>query len=145
MSRSLRNRTNLGAAERKHGDPRYWGYTEFEALDAYLTYLNNTSNKVAVIVRPHPAEPSSKYTAVIQKHQNALSIAESSGRTLAEDCAWADWVVGCDTLAMVIAVHAGRRVFSCIPKGGRQLSLPYPEIIQLFNQVGCRSPHAPVS
>ncbi len=35
--------------------------------------------------------------------------------------------------------------YACIPKGGRQLSLPYPEIIQLFNQVGCRSPHAPVS
>ena len=133
------------AAEREHGDPRYWGYTEFEALDAYLFYLENISNRVAVIVRPHPAEPSSKYTGVIQKHQNALSIAESSGRTLAEDCAWADWVVGCDTLAMVIAVHAGRRVFSCIPRGGRQLSLPYPEIIQLFNQVGCRSLDTPAS
>jgi hypothetical protein len=133
------------AAERKHGDPRYWGYTEFEALDGYLSYLGNTMNKVAVILRSHPGEPSGKYTALIQKHQNALLIAESSGRTLAEECAWADWVVGCDSMAMVIALHAGKQVFSCIPRGGPRLSLPYPEIIQLFNEGGCCSPHTSAS
>jgi hypothetical protein len=127
------------AAEKGHGDPRYWGYTEYEALDGYLSYLENTSTNVEVIVRPHPAEASGKYAAIIQKHQNPLSITESSGRTLVEDCAWADWVVGCDSMAMVIGVHARKQVYSCIPRGGPQLSLPYPEIVQLFNQNRCRS------
>jgi len=120
------------AAKANHGDIRSYGYTEYEALDQYLTYLEGTGNKVAVVVRPHPAETAAKYLAVIEKHRNELPVSESSGRTLAEDCAWADWVVGCDSMALVIALHAGKRVFSCIPECGPRMSLPYPEIIQLF-------------
>ena len=56
----------------------------------------------------------------------------SEGRTLAEDFAWADTVVGCDTMAMVVALAAGRRVVSAIPAGGRPLSLPFAEIERLF-------------
>lgn len=121
------------AAQKEHGDPRYWGYTEFDALDGYLSYLRDTGNNIEVLLRPHPAEPPGKYSAVIEKHRSAIQITESTGRTLVEDCAWADWVVGCQSMAMVIALHAGKRVFSCIPKGGPALPLPYPEIVRLFN------------
>ena len=34
----------------------------------------------------------------------------------------------CDTMAMVVALAAGRRVISAIPPGGRPLSLPFSEI-----------------
>jgi hypothetical protein len=121
------------AAEKSFGNARHWGYTEFDALDGYLTYLRSTGDKIVVMVRPHPAELPGKYRVVIEKHRNALSITESEGRMLAEDCAWADWVVGCDSMAMAIAVHAGKKVFSCIPRGGPPLSLPYSEITQLFS------------
>ncbi len=130
------------AAEKAYGDPRYWGYTEIEALDGYLSHLEGAAEHVAVVVRRHPAEIAGKYSAVIQRHRPLLSITESSGRTLVEDCAWADWVVGCDSMAMVIAVHANKRVFSCIPKGGPKLSLPYAEIVRLFNEADVPGPYA---
>jgi hypothetical protein len=37
-------------------------------------------------------------------------------------------------MAMAVAVEAGRSVFSCIPKGGPPLALPYPEIVQIFDE-----------
>ena len=37
-------------------------------------------------------------------------------------------VVGCETMAMVIALIAGRRVFTSIPPGGRPCRLPQREI-----------------
>jgi hypothetical protein len=120
------------AAEKEHRNPRHWGYTEFEALDEYLVHLRSTAVQAKVVVRRHPAEPSGKYDAILAKHRISLRITESLGRTLVEDCAWADWVVGCQSMAMVIAVHAGKLVFSSIPGSGARMALPYPEIVQLF-------------
>ena len=45
---------------------------------------------------------------------------------------WADWVVGCDSMALAIAVKAGKKVFSCIPAQGKALTIPFPQIIKLF-------------
>lgn len=121
-------------AQKKYGDPRYWGYTEFEALEGYLDYLRPHAGEIArVLLRPHPSEPTTKYSEIITRHSGFFRIDESRGRTLFEDCAWADSIVGCDSMAMVVGVLAGKSVYSCIPKGGRPLSLPFPEIVKLFN------------
>jgi hypothetical protein len=61
-----------------------------------------------------------------------LEVLQSNGTTLLQDLAWADWVVGCDTAALVAAVFAGRKVFSCIPPGGQPMTLPFTEITRLF-------------
>lgn len=120
----------------KYGDPNYWGYTEFEALDEYLSYLTATSAEVTeVIVRLHPSETAGKYLNTMNKHRGNIRLSESAGsKTLDEECAWADWVVGCDSMAMVVALKAGKKVFSCIPQGGRPISLPFPEITRLFTE-----------
>ena len=79
-------------------------------------------------LRTHPAEPEGKYDDIVAEHGLELSV----GRSLAQDCAWADTVVGCDTMAMAVALAAGRHVVSAIPRGGRPLSLPFPEIDRMF-------------
>jgi hypothetical protein len=107
------------AAERATGDPLGWGYEELGALRAYLA-----TDPGPVLLRPHPAEPPGKY--------DAFGLDISTGRTLAEDIAWASTVVGCDTMAMAVALAAGRRVISVIPPGGRPLSLPFREIEKMF-------------
>ena len=61
-----------------------------------------------------------------------FGVAASARTTLAEDIAWADTVAGCDTMAMVVALAAGRRVISVIPPGGRPLTLPFGEIERLY-------------
>jgi hypothetical protein len=79
-------------------------------------------------LRTHPAEPPDKYAAEIAEFGLELS----AGRSLAQDLAWADTVVGCDTMAMAVALAAGRRVISVIPPGGRPLSLPFEGIERMF-------------
>jgi len=120
----------------QYGRADYWGYTEYEALAGYLEYLVRQKTPVdEVRVRLHPAESAGKYAAVTAKFAAAFPLTESAGAPLAADCAWADWVAGCDSMAMVIALLAGRTVFSCIPPGGRKMTLPYPEIIRLFDSL----------
>ncbi len=105
------------------GDPLGWGYEERAALRGYLELRPPGS----VRVRPHPSEGADKYADLVAEFGAQLS----SGATLAEDIAWADTVVGCDTMAMVVALAAGRRVISVIPPGGKPLSLPFGEIERL--------------
>jgi hypothetical protein len=114
--------TSVGA-ERDTGDPLGWGYEERAALRGYLA-----ARPGPLRLRTHPAEPVEKYADLVAEYGLTLS----EGRTLAEDCAWADTVVGCDTMAMVVALAAGRRVVSAIPAGGRPLSLPFEAIERLF-------------
>lgn len=118
----------------KYGDADYWGYTEYQALEEYLRFLSAQPKEIGEIrVRLHPSEAPGKYDAVLFKFQSVFTLSESLDNLLYDDCAWADWVVGCDSMAMVVALLAGKKVFSCIPQGGRKLILPYKEIIRLFN------------
>jgi hypothetical protein len=113
------------AAERLTGDPLAWGYDERDALRAYLERLAAAPPET-VRVRRHPAEAEGKYARILAEFG-----VEASCGTLTEDIAWADTVAGCDTMAMVVALAAGRRVISVIPPGGRALSLPFAGIERL--------------
>jgi hypothetical protein len=109
------------------GDPLGWGYEERAALRRYLEQLAD-ARPAELRVRHHPAESADKYSALLEE----FAVRASPGTTLAEDIAWADTVAGCDTMAMVVALAAGRRVVSVIPPGGRPLSLPFGEIERLY-------------
>jgi len=110
-----------------------YGYTEFTALDAFLDWLEKEHSSAGELrLRPHPAEGIQKYRDFFSTRPTKFSVTYSEGRELPEDIAWADWVVGCDTMAMVIGLKAKRRVLCSIPKGGKALGIPYPEITRLF-------------
>lgn len=120
-------------AEQKYGDPTYFGYTEFEALDNYLRYLKSQATQVDTIrIRLHPSEPPGKYRSIVEQYAPFFSIEESRDNDLAVDCAWSDWMVGCQSMAMVIGVLSGKTVFSCTPHNGSAFILPYKEIKKLF-------------
>ncbi|MDX6702724.1 MAG: hypothetical protein QOF26_2950 [Baekduia sp.] len=119
------------AARRLTGDPLAWGYDERDALSAWLRAASaQPQPPAAVRVRVHPAETPEKYAATLEAGagRRPVPIAFSAGTTLAADVAWADVVVGCDTMAMVVGLAAGRRVVSSIPPGGRPLTLPFAAI-----------------
>jgi hypothetical protein len=113
------------------GDPLGWGYEERGALRGYLERLAKAP-PAAVRIRLHPAESAEKYAGVIEPFTDRLALELTHGTSLAEDCAWADTVAGTDTMAMVVALAAGRRVVSVIPPGGKPLSLPFEEIERLY-------------
>ena len=117
------------AAKRATGDPLGWGYEERAALRGYLRTLVDDPPE-AIRLRTHPGEPAGKYDGILAGFAG-LPLALSAGTTLDEDCAWADTVVGCETMAMAVALAAGRRVITVVPEGGR-FSLPFPEIERLY-------------
>lgn len=111
-----------------------YGYDEYFALTHYLNYLSTSQTRFEIRIRLHPAETPNKYQGIINEFQSAdRQIYAAEPADIVEDCLWADWVVGCETMAMVIALRLSRTVYSNIPKGGKPISLPFPEIISLFN------------
>ena len=114
----------------QHGDERYWGYTEEDALQYFLQNVNAMGCAVGKIkIRPHPSESKSKYDWAIDNA--TLTIEMGGGKTLLEETAEADVVVGCESMAMVVGLLAKKRVISSSPPGGKTCSLPHPEIEHL--------------
>jgi hypothetical protein len=125
-------------ARKKTGRDDGFGYTEFEAMDLFMSHLRKLSVSARVFdvrIRPHPSESADKYDAYIANQSDGLMLAKSTGASLIEDCAWADWVVGMSSMALVIALMAGKKVFCCIPGHSRSEGLPY-EKIQNFLDLG---------
>lgn len=119
--------------KKKTGNPNHYGYTEFEALEAYLNYLIKTkADKVSEVrVRTHPTEERQKYFSVIQKYSKQMPIEVSPNSDVIEDCIWCDWIVGCNSMVMALGVYAKKKVFCCIPNPGSEFLLPFPEIERL--------------
>ncbi len=122
-----------GHARLKYNDEHYFGYTEFEAIEFLLSNLDWLDSQIkTVLIRPHPSDSPDKYSDILKRYPNKVRM--SRGETLLADIQSADWVTGCESMALVIALLAGKRVFSCIPLP-RQCCLPYPEIISLWERV----------
>ena len=114
----------------RYGHKDFFGYTEFSALDDYLAYMDKQAIEYERIrIRPHPSESAGKYDNYLQNDHFRIEL--SCGSSLIDDCAWSDWVVGCQSMAMAIAVNAGKHVVSCLPDGVES-ALPYPEINKIF-------------
>ena len=115
------------------------GWTREQALAYLLDHLDTLGAPVAqVVVRPHPAEDPANYDDVIKKYPHTVHL--SQGHDLFDDIAASDWVVGCNTMAMVVGLIAGRQVLCCIPPGGRPCMLPQPQIVHLQVLAAARAP-----
>lgn len=121
-----------------YGDERYWGYTEEEALSYFLSNVAALSDNIAhIAVRPHPQEAMGKYDWAMKEFDLPLVCGEK--KTLLEQVAACDVVVGCATMAMVVGLLAGKRVVSCIPPGGKTVRLPQAEIEDMSQLIAARS------
>ena len=118
---------------KKYGHPLHWGYTEYDAMRFFyekLARIVSIENIEYVRVRKHPSESRNKYDPILQEYP-AIPFQKSDGNSLIEDCLWTDWVVGCESMALVVGLLAGKSVYSCIPAKGKECSLPHSEIIDL--------------
>jgi hypothetical protein len=116
---------------KEFGNERHWGYTEEEALHYFLSNLSVLGERVErIVIRPHPSEPPHKYDWVAREYK-ALPIVYEGRKTLLEEVAESDVVVGFQSMAMVVGLLAEKRVISCIPPGGKPCSLPQAEIEHL--------------
>jgi len=105
-----------GHALLKYGDKNYFGYTEFDALEFLLQYLDCISiGLTSVVIRPHPADAKGKYDAYL-KHKS-IHISVSQEASLLKDILKVNIVAGCQSMALEVALIAGKTVFSCMPFG----------------------------
>lgn len=119
-------------ALKQYGNAHHWGYVEEEALRYFLLNLSVLKKSVErILIRPHPSEREGKYDWLFKEFNLPIEI--GGARTLLEEIVDSDIVVGCESMAMVVALIAGKKVISCIPPGGRACVLPHTEIISLHN------------
>jgi len=120
---------------RHYGDERYFGYVEEEAVQYFLDHVNGIAPRVErVVIRSHPSEPAGKYAWTLQ--QRRFKVELSRNGPLIGEIAAADVIVGCESMAMVVALIGGKRVISAIPPGGRSCALPHPQIEKLQELIG---------
>ncbi len=120
-------------AEKQTGNPEAFGYTEFSAIESAIAFLKvNTAEVNEFRVRPHPSEYQDKYNSIIEKYAHDLNIMLSTPKSVAQDCAWADIIIGCDSMVMAIAIFAGKRVMCAIPAEGKPPTIPLRGIERMF-------------
>lgn len=114
-------------ALKQYGNERYWGYVEEDALRYFLSGIEALGKPVdSVVIRPHPSESLDKYEWAKTEYNVPIHI--GGIKSLLEEIASSDVVVGCQSMAMVIGLLAGKRVVSSIPPGGPPCALRQTEI-----------------
>jgi hypothetical protein len=118
-------------AKKSFNDERYWGYTETDAIEYFFQNLEKLKIKSGnYTFRPHPSDEAGKYDWVKDKyHEYPIQI--SNQIPLFEQIADSDLVVGCESMALIVASLANKKVVSCIPPEGKALGLPQSKIIEL--------------
>ena len=110
------------------------GFRQEDAFHYFMSNLEVLGVEVGeVIFRPHPSESAHKYAWIVNEF--SANVRLSNGEPLAWDIAASDIVVGCSSMAMALAVMAGRRVVSCIPNAAIPFSLPFQQIEHLSDLI----------
>ena len=101
-------------------------YKSFKYFYNNLKYL--TKKKYIINFRLHPTEKINKYKW-LKTIDNKIKISKNS--SLMQDIIKADIVIGRQTMALVVALKAGKKVFSCIPDNEKRCVIPYKGIVEL--------------
>lgn len=123
--------------KKEHGDEFYLGYDEFSAMEYFFkTLLRSSMLSYRITVRLHPSEKGVKYDHIIKPFKKDLKIEITHDTHLYEDIQRAETVVGCESMALVVALHLNKKVFTVIPKNGVQCRLPHEKIKSFYKHMG---------
>lgn len=112
-----------------------WGRNqpgEFQALDYFGSRLDalGLDLETPIRLRPHPSDPIGKYDAWIARNES-LNVTLDNSADIAEAIANAEWVAGCESFALVVALEARRKVICTLPPWAPPCSLPHNGLIHL--------------
>ena len=110
---------------------------EFVAAGYFLSnmgVLGVVPEQVQIRLRPHPSDVSGKYDEVVYNHPS-INISVSKDSLLAEEIAWADLVVGCNSFALAVAITSGVPTMSVLPPQAPPCVLPHEGIQHLSDLV----------
>ena len=121
------------AAIKVYNDKNFFGYNEKTAIKYFLNNINYLNFKYEnIIFRLHPSENTNRYKWAL-KYNNKIKF--SNNYSLLRDIANSNLVIGFDTMGLVISLILGKKTISCIPPGGKKMSLPFSEIIDFKSLV----------
>lgn len=115
-------------AKLQYGDQSFLGYDENSAIRYFFQNIKSLNIDFdQVVIRPHPSESRNKYDWVKKEFKN-FQISIDAENELLEDIMHSEIVVGCESMAMVVALEANKEVYSSIPPHGRKCVLPHNSI-----------------
>jgi len=105
---------------------------EFQALDYFVSHLEQVGLPADTLIhlRPHPSDSPGKYDGWMQRHQEVRTVLDDSV-DIASALGQVGWVAGCESFALVIALHAGRKVVCTLPPWAPPCRLPHDGLIHL--------------
>ena len=108
---------------------------EFQALDFFISKLNilNLPKNFMIVLRLHPSEKKNKYNKWITMQKNEYKISIDNNQHLYKSIGNANSIFGCQTLALVISVKAGKETFCTLPPWAPDSKIPYKKIKLLKN------------
>lgn len=123
---------------RAHGNPLHLGYDEFDAMRWFFSVASRWDNPPArFLLRPHPSEPEGKYQGLADGFKGWAEVSISRGTPLLVDIARSKVVAGCESMALAVALAAGKTVYTSIPPYARQgCRLPQAGIRPLNGSIG---------
>lgn len=106
---------------------------EFQALDFFLSRLESLglNSQVQIRLRPHPSDPPNKYDSWLETHRLEYDVALAPNESISQAVSWADWVAGCESFVLVIALAAGKKTVSTLPPWGNACRLPQKHLVHL--------------
>lgn len=116
---------------------------EYQALDYFVACADTLGLRrpLTLRLRPHPSDPPGKYDDWIARQRDAeLDVEIDDAASLGEAIDRVAWVAGCESMALVVGLAAGRRVVCTLPPWAPPCRLPHRGLIHLQRSVeGVRS------
>lgn len=89
-------------------------YSDYESLEYFFKVLSELNLcKARIVLRPHPSEKVDKYVNSIPPEFSKVYIDKETELPLA--LLQSNYVVGCNTMAMIAALCCGKKVYSSVP------------------------------
>jgi hypothetical protein len=110
-----------------------WGRNqegEHQALNFALEHIDSLCTNIVkeIVLRPHPSESLDKYSRYAALDSR---VKIDSSLSLAQSISIAELVVGVESFALIVALVAGRVVYSSLPPWAPALRLPHSGIRQI--------------
>lgn len=106
---------------------------EFQAMRFFLKNLDKMelSTESNILLRLHPSEDEKKYDNFLKENFANLKVEKIKNIPLSKQIAQSDIVVGCQSYALAIAVHAKKMVISVLPPWAPECLIPIKNIKHL--------------
>lgn len=124
-----------GDLKKIYGNGNIWGFNEFDMMQDIINAVSifKEMGFKELIIRLHPNEKKEKYIKIINKADfKNLNIIFSKEKMLEDDIKKVSMVIGMESMGLVIALLAGKKVISYLPKKTlKKCVLPYKELIKI--------------